>query len=194
MTVDHTVTTPEAPPRPTRVPGWRFWLPLGLQLLIVAAVPAPQIWAHATGTTVLLRTAPVDPYDVLRGRFMRLGYADQTVEALKKLPGWRDDLTSPPRELWVEFRPGPAGQPWAPVAVHEARPRDLAAGHVVIRGKTDGGGVDWGLSEYFVPEEAGDGIEAAMAKARREGILVEVRVDAGGTAVIEGLWITGRRY
>ena len=185
---------PTAPFVAGRVPAWRFWLPLLCQLAIVAAVPAPKVWAHATGTTVLLRTTPVDPYDVLRGRYMRLGFADAGFDGLAKLPGWRPELGEAGHDVWVEFAPAPAGKPWKPVAVHGASPTALPPGHVAIRGPAEGGTLDWGMEQYFIPEGAGDGMEAAMRAAARESILVEARVDARGTAVLEGLWVAGRKY
>lgn len=194
MTTDRKTLAPAAPPTEKRVAGWRFWLPMAFQLLIVAAVPAPQVWAHATGTTVLLRTAPVDPYDVMRGRYMRLGYADQATSKLKELPGWQAATAEAHDQLWVEFAPAAAGKPWQAVAVHAERPQDLPAGHAAIRGHLAGGTVDWGMDQYYVPEDAGDGIEAAMRAAPRDGILVEARVGRNGSAVLEGLWIGGRRY
>lgn len=57
-----------------------FWLLLGLALL---AVPISMILkkeaALSQGTTVLLRLAPVDPYDPFRGRFMRLNFEIETL-------------------------------------------------------------------------------------------------------------------
>lgn len=195
MSVDADVLAPRAPAAPAQA-AWRFWLPLAFQLLIVAAVPAPQLLAHLTGTTVLLRTAPVDPYDLLRGRYMRLGYADQDVGGLERLPGWKAAMAAEPRPeaVWVVFAPAPPGKPWTAVDVRRSRPEGLPGGQVAIRGDLRGGSVDWGMDQYYVPEGAGDGIEAAMRQAPADAILVEARVDARGTAVLEGLWIRGVRY
>ena len=192
MSVDAKVLAPQAP----ATPAWRFWLPLAFQLLIVAVVPAPQLLAHATGTTVLLRTAPVDPYDLLRGRYMRLGYADDDSTALATVPGWKAavEATPPPDDVWIVFAPTTAGKAWKPVEVRQAAPEGLPAGQVAIRAKLRSGDVDWGMDQYYVPEGAGDGIEDAMRKAPRDGIVVEARVDARGNAVLEGLWIAGKRY
>lgn len=195
MSVDAKVLAPQAPAAP-KAPAWRFWLPLAFQLLIVAAVPAPQLVAHVTGTTVLLRTAPVDPYDLLRGRYMRLGYADESSTELARLPGWKAaaEASPAPDALWVVFAPTAPGKPWKAVEVRASRPDGLPAGQVAIRGAYRGGDVDWGMDHYYVPEGAGDGIEDAMRQGPRDAILVEARVDARGNAVLEGLWIAGKRY
>jgi uncharacterized membrane-anchored protein len=189
------VVAPPAAPLAGRPPAWRFWLPMALQLVIITTVPAPKVWAHATGTTVLLRTMPVDPYDALRGRYMRLGYADANADTLAKLPGAKPVLDATVGELvWVELAPGKANQPWKAVKLHASRPGDLPAGHTVIKGRSGGGIVDWELGEYFVPEASGDGIEAAMRQDASKSTWAEARVSADGTAVLEGLWIAGKRY
>lgn len=187
------VAPPSAPPA-GKPPAWRFWLPLVLQLVIIGSVPAPMVWAHHTGTTVLLRTMPVDPYDALRGRYMRLGYADANGQAIAKLPGGNVVSAAPDESVWVEMAPGAPDQPWKAVQVHAKRPDALPSGHVAIRGRAEGGDVNWGLGSYFVPEDAGDGIENAMRADAGKATWVEVRVDSGGTAVLEALWIGGKRY
>jgi uncharacterized membrane-anchored protein len=51
------------------------------------AVPVSQIWKHEdilrTGRAYKFRTAPVDPYDAFRGRYVALGYADTTTTMRK---------------------------------------------------------------------------------------------------------------
>lgn len=63
-----------------------FALFVGLAALQLA-VPVGQIRNYEdilrTGTTYKFRTAPVDPYDAFRGRYVALGYAN-TVAVLKK--------------------------------------------------------------------------------------------------------------
>lgn len=56
---------------------------LGLFLVVAAiqlAVPLGQIWRYEdvlrTGAVYKFRTAPVDPYDAFRGRYLALNYAD----------------------------------------------------------------------------------------------------------------------
>ncbi len=48
--------------------------------IVQLAVPISQIWKHEnilrTGTPYKFRTAPVDPYDAFRGRYVALGFAD----------------------------------------------------------------------------------------------------------------------
>ena len=65
----------------------------GLFLAVAAAqlaAPLAQIWKHEnilrTGAAYKFRTAPVDPYDAFRGRYVALSYAD-TVAALRQGEG-----------------------------------------------------------------------------------------------------------
>jgi uncharacterized membrane-anchored protein len=48
--------------------------------VIQLGVPASMLWRHEnvlrTGTPYKFRTAPVDPYDAFRGRYVALNYAD----------------------------------------------------------------------------------------------------------------------
>ena len=56
-----------------KIPARNFWLALGVQLLLLASVPAKAIYTLNSGTTVFLQTAPVDPVDLLRGYYQTLG-------------------------------------------------------------------------------------------------------------------------
>ena len=78
------------PPAAKRLPAWRLWVPLLLQIGLIAAVPAPAVYTFITGKTVVLQTAPVDPYDFLRGYYQVLSYDISDRTNLQKLPGWKD--------------------------------------------------------------------------------------------------------
>lgn len=51
------------------------------------AVPVSQVWKHEdilrTGKAYKFRTAPVDPYDAFRGKYVALGYADTSTTVRK---------------------------------------------------------------------------------------------------------------
>jgi len=80
------------------IPGWRFWVPLAVQVLIVLAVPAPKLAAYAVGTPVVLRTVPVDPVDLMRGRYAMLGYEVGREAAARGLPNGPVYVTLAPGE------------------------------------------------------------------------------------------------
>ena len=80
----------QLPPEAKRLPAWRLWVPLLLQIGLIAAVPATAVYTFMTGKTVVLQTAPVDPYDLLRGYYQVLSYDISDRTNLEKLPGWKD--------------------------------------------------------------------------------------------------------
>jgi uncharacterized membrane-anchored protein len=53
------------------------------------ATPLGQVWKHEdilrTGTAYKFRTAPVDPYDAFRGRYVALGFANTVTTSTEEL-------------------------------------------------------------------------------------------------------------
>ena len=58
---------------------WLIVIVAVLQLLVLAGMAAQREWVVSTGRTVYLRTAPIDPRDVFRGDYVRLGYEISTI-------------------------------------------------------------------------------------------------------------------
>lgn len=195
-------------PRFTSPMAWRFGGILLLQLAIVLAVPFPKAITLATGTTIALQTTPVDPYDILRGRYVTLGYEAERVNTLKNLPGWNTRLQNRDRQsslhpIYLILEPVPDTsdtapvQPWRPVAIAWTRPRNLTSPQLVIKGTYDtyyrSGNVDLGLGEYFIPEERGDVLEKDM-EANRDAVFAEIKLDRRGNSALVGLWVEDRNY
>ncbi|MEN9261903.1 MAG: GDYXXLXY domain-containing protein [Thermostichus sp. HHBFW_bins_43] len=179
------------------LPGWRFWLPLLLQLGIVVLIPARQALTLATGTTIYLQTAPVDPYDLLRGRYVTLAYALDRRSALEELPGWSPELLSTPGILYLRLAPPEPEedptQPWRAVGVSRDRPKDLTPEEKVLQGWFNGWRLEFGIEEFFIPEAIGDALEEDIRR-HPEATRAEVKVDPWGKAALVGLWVEGRRY
>lgn len=180
-------------PGERRIPRWRFVLPLMIQVLLVLAVPMPRVAAYATGTTAYLEVGPVDPYDLLRGRYIRLDYPLERLSALEGLPGWRDAFAAEGRTLYVTLVPREGRQAFRPVAIAEAYPAELPPGAVALSSRMADHSLRLGLGEYHIPEDVGDEAERAMGQAR-SATRAEVRVDGRGNAVLTGLWVGSRRY
>ncbi|WP_017715061.1 GDYXXLXY domain-containing protein [Kamptonema formosum] len=187
----------EAPKKPLR--AWRLWVPLLFQTVLIAAVPAPAFYTYVTGKTVTLQTAPVDPYDLLRGYSQTLGYDISTQNTLKSLPGWKDlpghtsscpAVKPPAKSTCTEEKYVDAGtsfyvimeaqksaaasgrpQPWKPVRVSRERPKDLPANQVAIKGKYSGWSAEYGLETYYMPEDQREQInnEINQAQQRQPG-------------------------
>lgn len=180
-----------------RLAWWRLALPLSVQVGLVLLVPLPHALIRANGTTVFLETAPVDPYDLLRGRYIRLGYALEDRSLLETLPGW--EASQGEEVIFITIRgdsdPDNPERPqaWEAVRLDPQPPGTLAANERVIRARN----LDWryslDLSEYYIPEAIGDALEDDMF-AHPEEVLVEAKVDAQGNSVLTRMWIQDRRY
>ncbi|MEB3212742.1 MAG: GDYXXLXY domain-containing protein [Leptolyngbyaceae bacterium] len=204
------------------LPSWRFWIPLGLQVLLVLMVPAQSLYARLSGTSVILQTAPVDPYSLLQGYYVTLRYDISRAEILEPLPGWNEveaqvkELEESPQQsaqgmpIYVVLRaptesseepppsPEPSPVPWIPERVDVTYPSNLQENEIVLKGTYYGQQIDYGLERYFIPEaerdEINDRIRQAQESGDRQSYLVEVKVVGQGTSTLIGLWIDGEFY
>ena len=208
-------------PEAKRLPAWRLWVPLLLQIGLIAAVPATAVYTFITGQTVVLQTVPVDPYDFLRGYYQVLSYNISDRTNLQKLPGWKDlpDEKTPcppgvacpqnthnvkaqtsfyvileaPKAATNPGRP----QAWKPVRVSLENPGNLPANQIAIKGKYNGFLMEYGLETYYMPENEREKVNQEISEAQssqRESFLVEVKVDKTGHAVPVSLWVRDRNY
>jgi uncharacterized membrane-anchored protein len=191
------ISAPETPPKPkARIPIWRILVPLLGQILIITTIPAQKAMTLATGTTVFLQTAPVDPYDLLRGRYVTLDYEIANRALLEELPGGQAGILSSP-EFYIHLEPSTdsteANPTWRAVAISADYPRDLPSGQVAIRGQSQSWRIDVGLGQYFIPDQIGDALEADMNRHPAD-TRVEAKVDSQGNAALVRLWIQDRTY
>lgn len=211
------------PPTAKRLPTWRLWIPLILQIGLIAAVPAPAVYTFVTGKTVVLQTAPVDPYDFLRGYYQVLSYDISDRTNLEKLPGWKDlpgklEKIPCPRGVVCEKQiyrvnqnisfyvileaPTAATnsgrpQPWKPTRVSLKNPPNLPANQIAIQGKYNGSRMEYGLETYYMPENEREKVNDEISEAQRkqrQSFVVEVKVDKTGHAVPVSLWVRDRNY
>ena len=191
--------------QPHQLPRWRFLLPLLFQLGLIAAVPAQAVYTHLNGRTVILQTLPVDPYDLLRGYSQTLRYNVSQVENLEQLPGWEQaaqsqENTEPLKgtHLYVilEAPDGESIQPWKAVAVSRERPSALPDNQIALQGKLNNGWLEYGLEQYYFPEDEREEINGAItqAQAGTQPFLVEVKIDSLGKSVPVSLWVGDRHY
>lgn len=200
-----TPTTAPSPllPEDKAIPAWRFAVPLLLQIVLILSVPAQAIYTQLTGTTVLLQTAPVDPYNLFHGYSVRLNYDISNPEHLKTLPGW-DRLTTasgdpaPGTQFYLvlaapQSPTKPAYAPWQPVRISRDRPSNLAENQVALQGLIRNSfTVDYGLETYYIPEEQRAEINQALSRQAGEQTqptVVEVKVDSQGNAVPLSIWV-----
>ncbi|NEQ35563.1 MAG: GDYXXLXY domain-containing protein [Okeania sp. SIO3I5] len=198
-----------------QIPIWRFFLPLTLQLALILSVPAQAIYTHITGRTVILQTAPVDPYDFLRGYYQVLSYDISRKDNLSKLPGWEQfELETSGRyssdnqtNIYVilvapeKIENSEIPNVWKPVGVSAKMPENLPDNQIAIQGKFDGWRVKYGLETYFMPEDRRTEINQDISEVQRsvnsEGeipFVVEVKVNSQGKAVPLSLWVREQNY
>ena len=151
-----------------------------------------------TGTTVYLQTVPIDPYDVLRGRYVTLNYEISQVATLETLPGWSEDWTGVKRVLYITIEapdsPTSPTMPWQAVAVNEAYPEMVQKNQRVLKARWQGwGNLDLDLGAYYIPETIGDELEADI-REHQELTRAEVKVDGKGQTALVQLWVEDRSY
>lgn len=196
---------------PERLPSWRLWVPLLLQTGLILASPVQPFYTQLTGKTVILQTAPVDPYDPIHGYSQTLSYDISRVENLRRLPGWKElskgsqqntYLPSGTRLYVILAAPASAPSqpplPWKPVGVSSDRPSSLPANQIALKGKSTGNSIEYGLETYYMPESRRDEINQDISQTQRgrqpQSFVVEVKVDTQGRAVPISLWVSKRNY
>ncbi len=198
-----------------QIPIWRFLLPLTLQLALILSVPAQAIYTQITGRTVILQTAPVDPYDFLRGYYQVLSYDISRQDNLSKLPGWHQfkletsgRFSSDTKTNIYVILAAPETtensdipKVWQPVSVSAKIPENLPDNQIAIQGKIDGWRVKYGLETYYMPEDRRKKINQDIREVQRSlnskgkiPFVVEVKVNSQGKAVPISLWVSERNY
>ncbi|MBO9997912.1 MAG: GDYXXLXY domain-containing protein [Cyanobacteria bacterium SID2] len=205
ITVPQTQPQTQLPPK-RKLPLWRLGIPLVLQTLLIVAVPARDAYVFANGTPVVLQTAPVDPYDLMRGYYQILNYEISQTNTLSSLPGG-ETLFGSYRQgssfdfyVVLEAPESPTSQPpspWIPVRVSEDFPKNLPDHQIALRGQYRQWRVTYGLETYYMPEDRREEINATIRQIQQdspEAFLVEVRVGQQADAVPVSLWVRDRNY
>jgi uncharacterized membrane-anchored protein len=172
-------------------PAKKLAIVVAIQFLILLSVIGFKQYTIWTSETVLLKTTPVDPRDLLRSDFVRVQYDISTID-LDKVAG--DDQYG--GSVYVELQRGDDGY-WSAVALHGRREHSFD-GTVLIEGDAafygPGGGsritVTYGIEQVFVPEGAGD----ALPSGRNHTVAVEVKVDRFGNAVPRRFFVDGQPF
>ena len=196
------------PPAPRHLPQ-RFLAAILLQSAIIFAVPFQSFITYQRGQTVTLQTAPVDPYDFIRGYSQTLGYDISLPDTLSALPGGSQALRrgnktdETDRWIYVTLQaPENAQNPttpiaWEPVAVSTELPQSLASNQVALKGRYEEWRVEYGLETYYMPESQRDDINAQIVTIQQSGeqtFVVDVKVDDKGNSVPVSLWVGAQQY
>jgi uncharacterized membrane-anchored protein len=158
------------------------------QVLVLVAMialhAAPFLW----GETILVRVAPVDPRDLLRGDYVTLSYAFSRVppQGIEGMP--RDAWMNDPgkwegRTVYVSLVPEPDGKHWTAEKFSFFRP---ATGKYLRGTLLRGGQLEFGIESYFVQEGKGYDYENAV---RTRQLSAELAVTSEGQAAVRSLKI-----
>ncbi len=156
------------------------------QVLILAAVPAQKIFTINTGTAILLKTSPYDPYSIMSGYYVNLNYEISN----PKLPEWKTWPRS--QQVWVVLT-HQQNNLWDAVAIYKTRPDNVPDGCLVIKGKIDYFRIVYGIEAYFIPESVRTKVESDLRTYRDEA-KVEVKIDSFGNAALRKLIIRDQIY
>lgn len=148
-----------------------------------------------SGTEVLLKTAPVDPRDLLRGDYVILTYDVSTISTTSII-GQKPE-TGDAGRLHVRLKPGADGF-WT-VSEASFDPLPVEDGSVVLLSQPvtiydwewqNAGNltVSYGIERFYVPEGEGRPIEDGRNEGR---ISVAARVSENGQAQIRALMLDG---
>lgn len=142
------------------------------------------------GREVLLRVEPIDPRDLLRGDYVRLGYGIAQLPGSIFVPPAAAQSNGQDRPVFVLLKPGEGGvyQAEAAATEREALPEAGADG-VVMRGEIgqvpapDGETrAAYGIERFYLPEGEGKQIEIDM---RERPFFVVAAVADDGTAQVK---------
>lgn len=164
-----------------------------LQVAFLGWMIAGRAAILRNGAEVLLKVEPVDPRDLLRGDYVRLGYEISSIPAnlVTNLPANDAALSEGP--IFVRIGKDADGYWRARSATLGAPATTPATGELDIRGtasalwRADPDArifVTYGIERYYVPEGEGLAIEKDM-NVRSFGILVALAAD--GTPQIKAL-------
>ncbi len=191
-----------------KIPFWRLGIPLLFQLALILSVPAQAVYTYVTGTTVILQTMPVDPYDFLRGYYQTLNYNISDRDNLKSLPGWQEVAGENERIpantiIYVTLeKPEIASKSenllaWKPIKISLEKPEDLPENQIAIRGESQGWNIKYGVERYYMPENQREKINQEINDTQQtqpEAFVVEVKVNQQGKAIPISLWVREHKY
>jgi uncharacterized membrane-anchored protein len=161
---------------------------------VLAYMVVDRVRLLKSGREITLPIVPVDPRDLFRGEYVRLGYAVGTVPVrLLEGPAPREN-----EAFYVVLEKKPDGV-WQSVKVTSAIPQETSPDRIVLKARAVYGWpasdstdasvrVRYGIESYFVPEGQGKKLEAL---AREKKLATLLAVDTRGNAAIKGLIIEG---
>jgi uncharacterized membrane-anchored protein len=165
------------------------------QTAVLAYMVTDRVRLLSAGREITLPIIPVDPRDLFRGEYVRLGYDIGRVP-VSLLDGPAPGANDP---FYVVIEKQADGA-WKPVKVSRTFPKESSPDRVVLKGRVAFDQTPWskanatqqvryGIESYFVPEGEGKRLED-MAREKRMAALIAV--NSSGEAAIKGIIIDGK--
>ncbi len=156
-----------------------------VQTAVLAYMVIGRVQLLRTGREITLPIRPIDPRDLFRGEYVRLGY-DTGTDPLRFLEG---PGPKPNEVLYVTLEKKEDGA-WRTVGTARALPAATGPDRIVLKGRPSRSTwMRYGIESYFVPQGQGPKLEGM---ARDSKLAVLVAVDKTGNAAIKGLIIDGK--
>jgi uncharacterized membrane-anchored protein len=152
---------------------------------ILTSMVAARVAHLKNGREIVLNIRPVDPRDLFKGDYVRLGFdiSQASREQMKDF----DAASNMPVHVLLEDA-GAAGA-WRIVSVTMTEPK-VSASQIVLRATASGSGwLRYGIERYYVPEGTGPKLED---QARTNKLSAIVAVNARGETAIKGLKLDGK--
>ena len=156
-----------------------FWL------AVIGGFFGFNAFTSLTGKEVVLKIHPVDPRDLFRGDYVRLGYDISTID-LRVISS--DGQRFHPRDT-VYVALDTSGAVAVPTRVSRNQPADgLAIRGVVTEAMPERLQVEYGIESYFLPEHKGLDLQRRLNETT-----AVVAVDSRGHAVLKSLLQNGTK-
>jgi len=197
----------------------KFFLALGLQILIILVVIIFKVAQFTSGTEVLLKLAPIDPRDPLRGDYLNLRYDITTLNSYGGENFHNGDIVYVPLQKSGLFWTAGYNGPQKNLPAKGDNKTVYIKGTIMSGGKDSVFGSQYGfnssvqytvkynIESYFVPEGKGNtweltswsrcnGNTECMQNANRpeNQPFAKVAVDDNGNALLKQLYIDGKPW
>ena len=123
-------------------------------------------WPLLTGTSVILKTQPVDPFDVFRGQYITIGY---DISNIQNIEGAKEN-----DQVYISLKEGP-DKIWNADGISLKKPETGIFIRGTLRQSWRGLRPEFGIEQYFFERDG---------HVETRNMRVEAKIDASGQARI----------
>lgn len=162
------------------------------QIGMVGLAGAGKAYTCLTGKEIVVDVSQYDPYDLMRGYYLRLQYDFTDIElyeGVKDEAGNRYVRSNDTVYIVLEETDGV----WKPIEkVLDEKPV-CEQGQIFIKGKMRWSRAKFGIERFYVPEANREDMEKEFTE-KSENSQAKLKVDKNGNVVLVGLIIDGKEY